>query len=425
MRLPGRISAAIEILGDLDRRRRPVSDALRDWGLNHRFAGSGDRAAIGNLVYDALRRRLSHAHIMGSEDPRALILAVAVRDWGEDAGGLNAAFAEDRFAPDPIADEEAARLAADGALADAPAHVRADVPEWLAPRMEAALGGDWIAEAEALTARPPLDLRVNPLRSNDARVQKSLRRFAPHSFAPVPHALRIPPGARDARQPNAQADEGYRKGWFEIQDAGSQWVTHLCGAEPGEQVLDFCAGGGGKTLALAAAMEGRGQVFAHDADRNRLAPIHDRLRRAGARNVQVRSPEPDALADLEAAMDLVVVDAPCTGTGTWRRHPDAKWRLTAAQLTQRMNEQTAILADAARYVKPGGRLAYITCSLLEEENDEQVERFMAESGLFSPTVRPDAETAALSHAGGVGLTLTPRKSATDGFYFSLMQRAVS
>jgi len=428
MRLPGRLSAAIEVLTDVETRKRPVSEALKAWGLNNRFAGAGDRAAIGNLVYDALRRRASHAAIMGADTPRALVLAVAVRDWNEDPAALNGSFAADSHAPDPLTGDELARIV--GQLPDdTPGHVTANIPEWIAPSFERAFGDNWIAEGEDLTGRPSLDLRVNSLKSHRERVLKSLERFAPRLTAIAPLGLTMPAGPRDARTPNVTSDEGYLKGWFEVQDQGSQIVAALAGARPGEQVLDLCAGAGGKTLALAAAMDNKGQIFAHDTDRTRLAPIYDRLKRNGARNVQVRAPAPGALDDLVGKMDRVVVDAPCTGTGTWRRRPDTKWKLTPELLAQRVAEQAAILEDAARYVKPGGVLAYITCSILPEENDDRIAAFRATHPDFA-SLPPDqlwsAAFEAPMHAdmvtAGSGIALTPRLSGTNGFYFNALRR---
>lgn len=279
-----------------------------------------------------------------------------------------------------------------------------------------------------MTGRPPLDMRINTLRSSRARVEKSLSRFNPERAAIAPDGLRLASGPRDARTANVQADEGYQKGWFEIQDEGSQIVALLAGAQPGEQVLDFCAGAGGKSLAMAAAMDNTGQIFAYDSDRNRLAPIHERLKRNGARNVQVRNPDAGALDDLVEKMDRVVVDAPCTGTGTWRRRPDTKWKLTAAQLEARQAEQIAVLDEAAKFVKPGGHLAYITCSILAEENADQVAAFVGRhqgftqlglvetwSALFPEAPRP------LS-ADGKAITLTPAATDTDGFFCAVFKR---
>lgn len=427
MRLPGRLSAAIEVLGEVESRHRPVSEALKAWGVANRFAGAGDRAAIGNLVYDALRRRASHAYAMGSDAPRALILSVAVRDWGEDAAALAAGLAGDAHAPAPISDDEIARLTAVDPLAGAPDAVRADVPEWTAGPLAAAFGAEWVAEGEAMTGRPSLDLRVNTLKSSRDRVVKALHRFAPQETAISPLGVRFPAGVSDARTPNVQSDEAFLKGWFEVQDQGSQIVAALTGAAAGMQVLDLCAGGGGKTLAMVAAMGNHGQIFAHDSDRVRLAPIYDRLKRAGARNVQVRPPESGAIDDLMGRMDRVVIDAPCTGTGTWRRRPDTKWKLTPVQLAARVTEQAALLEEGLRYLKPGGRLVYITCSILPEENEAQVAGFLArhpELAADDPAAlwRAAFPSAPLPHLSPSGIWLTPRRMQTDGFFVSLLHR---
>ena len=428
MRLPGRLSAAIAVLTDVETRKRPVSEALKAWGINNRFAGAGDRAAIGNLVYDALRRRASHAALMGSEAPRALVLAVAMRDWGEDPAALNESFATDSHAPEALSAEEMARVVGQSAD-DTPGWVLADSPEWLAPSLQRAFGDNWIAEGQDMAGRPSLDLRVNSLKADRARVMRSLARFAPRDTAIAPLGVTMPAGPRDARTPNVTTDEGYLKGWFEVQDQGSQIVAALAGARPGEQVLDLCAGAGGKTLALAAAMGNKGQIFAYDSDRNRLAPIYDRLKRNGARNVQVRAPQPGALDDLVGRIDRVVIDAPCTGTGTWRRRPDTKWKLTPELLAQRIEEQKAVLAEGKRYLKPGGTLVYITCSILPEENDDQVAAFLAAhpgfarvppetlwQAAFGTALPPDLETA----QGGIALT--PRLTGTDGFYLNALRQ---
>jgi len=426
MRFPGRLAAAIEVLTDVETRKRPVSEALKAWGLNNRFAGAGDRAAIGNLVYDALRRRASHAFAMGGDSPRALVLAVAMRDWGETPEALNAAFAGDNHAPAALTDAEAAGAGA--RLSDAPPIVQSDLPEWLAPSLQRAFRDDWIAEGQAMAGRPSLDLRANALKASPEKVMKSLTRFSPQPAAIAPFGITMPAGPRDARTPNVTTDEGYQKGWFEIQDQGSQIVAALAGAREGEQVLDLCAGAGGKTLALAAIMGNRGQIFAYDADRNRLAPIYERLKRNGARNVQVRAPNPGALDDLAGKMDRVVVDAPCTGTGTWRRRPDTKWKLTPDLLAQRRSEQADILEQALQYLKPGGILAYITCSILPEENDDQIVAFKTARPVQSIEVA-DAWRSALitelpnglaTDAGG--LLLSPHRTNTDGFYIHLVRK---
>ena len=224
------------------------------------------------------------------------------------------------------------------------------------------------------------------------------------------------------------ADQAYQKGWFEVQDEGSQVVSDLVFAQPGEQVLDFCAGAGGKTLALAAQMENRGQVHAYDSDRNRLKPIHERVRRAGARNVQVHEPGAD-LSALVGKMDRVLIDAPCTGSGTWRRRPDAKWKLTPEQLEARLVEQDEVLSEAAPFVKPNGYLCYVTCSVFPEENEARVQTFMEDNPSFELLSAGEAwqdlfgfEKPQPWSSDMMSVTLTPQTTRTDGFFFAVMGR---
>ena len=426
MRLGGRIAAAAEVLADMAQRKRPVADSLKDWGLSHRFAGSGDRAAIGNLVYDALRKKLSLGWRMGDDSPLPLVTAVLLDSWDESPASLVAKLEGDRFAPQlPSLDVLEAFGAAD--LANAPAHVQADVPEWTVPHLKAMFGDDFVAECQEQTGRPPVDMRVNRLLSTRDKVMAELPKdIGVAASRLVEDGLRIPAGACDYRQPNIQAETAFQKGWFEIQDEGSQLVANLSGAAPGENVLDYCAGGGGKTLALASIMANKGQIFATDGDKVRLAPIFDRLKRAETRNVQVKAAKSD-LSELEGAMDMVLIDAPCTGAGTWRRRPDAKWRLSPAQLQTRMKEQASILQSAKVYVKPGGRIVYITCSLFREENEAQVEAFLAENANFSAASGADlANKSNIGPSkfvvGKSGLTLTPRRTGTDGFFVSVLKR---
>ncbi len=426
MRLGGRIAAASEVLADMAARKRPVADALKDWGLSHRFAGSGDRAAIGNLVYDALRKKLSLGWRMGDDTPLPLIAAVLLDSWNETPASLIGKLDGDRFAPQlPSLETLEAFNTAD--LRQAPDHVQADVPEWTVPHLKMMFGDEFIAECQAQTGRPPVDMRVNRLLSTREKVISELPKdIGVVASKWVEDGLRIPAGACDYRQPNIQAEPAFQKGWFEIQDEGSQLVATLSGAAPGENVLDYCAGGGGKTLALASIMANKGQIFATDSDKVRLAPIFDRLKRAETRNVQVKAAKSD-LSDIEGAMDMVLIDAPCTGAGTWRRRPDAKWRLSPAQLETRTKEQAAILQSAKNYVKPGGRIVYITCSLFREENEAQVEAFLAGNGNFAALSGLELANRAkldenLVAVGKAGLTLTPRRTGTDGFFVSVLKR---
>lgn len=416
-----RLSAAIEVLADIEASRRPAPDALKDWGLSHRFAGSGDRAAIASLVYDTLRRRASAAWLMGSETPRATLLGALKLARGMSAAEIAALCDGGRFAPEPLDAAEAEALES-GSLDGAPIHVAGDCPEWIAPSLTNAFGGDVVPELQALATRAPLDLRANLLKTTR---EAALADVAHWTVAPTPHSpwgLRVAPGA-DGRAPSVQSDPAFLEGRIEIQDEGSQLAALLSGAKPGETVVDLCAGGGGKTLALAAMMGGRGRLIATDADPRRLAPIHARLARAGA-SAEVRTPrgKADPLADLDAAADLVVVDAPCTGTGTWRRNPDAKWRLRPGSLSLRVSEQASVLERAARLVKPGGRMAYITCSVLPEENDEAIASFLLRMSGAKVEAMPEA--ASLGDAvrsTRYGLQMTPLRSGTDGFYVSRLR----
>lgn len=426
MRLGGIVQASVEILDDISARNRPVSDALKDWGLSHRFAGSGDRSAIGNLVYDTLRKRASQAWKMDDDGSQAAVFATLTGQWAMSTDEIRSAFEGDRFAPDmPL--EQMATTMKSRDLADAPGQVRADIPQLCAPMFETAFGAQWIDEGAALSQRPPLDLRVNTLKAGREKILRQLSRFAAVPCTIATAGIRIGPGRRGERLPNVQIESGYQKGWFEIQDEGSQVAASLTGVKPGEQVLDYCAGGGGKTLAMSAMMENRGQIHAHDADRNRLAPIHERLKRAGVRNAQVRSPG-DPLADLEGRMDCVLVDAPCTGSGTWRRRPDAKWRLSERNIAQRCADQHSALKEAARFVRPGGRLVYVTCSLLVQENTGQIDRFLAENADFScssgyAVLQHLCNSAHIPRDGLAMVLLTPAMTRTDGFFVAQMEKS--
>jgi len=429
---PGaRLAAAIEVIADIETRRRPAADALKDWGLAHRFAGSGDRAAIAGLVYDALRRRASSAHVMGDGAPRALLLGMLRLERKLNPDAIAALADGARFAPAPLTAEERARLeSAD--LDGAPPWVAGDYPEWLDPYLARVLGEERAAEGAALASRAPLDLRVNAIKGTREEAAATLAELDPVPTRWSPAGLRVALAA-DAKAPAIHAEPAFIKGMVEVQDEGSQLAALLAAAKPGQQVIDLCAGAGGKTLALAAIMENHGQLYATDTDKRRLAPIHERLARSGARNVQVRTPRSagDALADLAGRADLVLIDAPCTGIGTWRRNPDAKWRVRPGALALRQKEQAAVLERAAALVKPGGRIAYVTCSLLAEENGDQVREFLARQGDFAPVPPGEVATALGERAylfrravlmSEEGLMMTPRRTDTDGFYVAVLAR---
>lgn len=429
MRLGGRLAAAIDVLDDISNKNRPAADALKDWGRAHRFAGAGDRAAIGNIVYDALRRRRSAAWLMDDDSSRSIAIGVLALEQGMDGEAINAALEGDQFAPAALDQRELDALTT-RSLTDAPDAARADCPDHFLDAVQAGFGDEWVDELAALAARPPLDLRVNTLASTRDKALARLQRPDAVPTALASEGIRIPPVEGSGRHPNVQADQAFADGWFEVQDEGSQIVAELTGASAGMQVLDYCAGAGGKTLALSAMMENKGQIFAHDAERHRLAPIHERLRRAGARNVQAAIGA-SSLEPLHEAMDLVLVDAPCTGSGTWRRRPDAKWRLNDRQLAIRTREQFEILRTACTYVRPGGRMVYITCSIFPEENQQQIEAFLADNPEFAIIDAQElwqerfGDTMDRARFDANGVILSPARTGTDGFFFAAMTRAAA
>jgi 16S rRNA (cytosine967-C5)-methyltransferase len=418
----GRIAAAIEVLGEIETRHLPAHLALRRWGEGARYAGAKDRAFVSGLVLDALRRRRSIAWMMGEDSDRARTLGVLGFVWGWDEARLAAAAGEPH-GPGALTDAERARLAAPAPIDDAPPPVLGDYPDWLDASLARVFGEGRAMEGQALAARAPVDVRINTLKSDAGHVLKALAPFGAEPLAFPAGAVRIAAPAASERAAPVEAAPAFEKGWFEVQDAGSQVAAAVAGEIKGRQVLDFCAGGGGKTLALAAAMGNTGQLYAYDSDARRLADTVRRTQRAGVRNLQVRSPiDPRALDGLEGRMDLVFVDAPCTGSGTWRRHPDAKWRLTPQQLERRIAEQDQVLAAAAPFVKPGGRLVYVTCSLLAEENEDRVAAFATAHAHFAPAPIELAGAEAWRTADGF-LRLTPRSAGMDGFFVSVLSRA--
>lgn len=352
-----RVQAAIDILDRWLRGADGMDRVLTAWGRQNRYAGSGDRRAIADLVYDALRRKRSAAWVAGGgdgSDGRAILRGLLILQ-GEDP---EAFFTGDRHAPACLGPGEAATRC----LANAPRGIRLDYPDWL--EREAADLGD--AALAALRDRAPLDLRVNLLKADRKAALTALAADGitaePGPLSPT--ALRVTDGARRLR-----AGRAWRDGLVEIQDAASQAVADLAGALAGETILDLCAGGGGKTLALAAATGNQARLLAHDIDPARMADLPVRARRAGAAVEQVATA---GLPGLHGSCDLVVVDAPCSGSGTWRRNPDSKWRLCPGQIERYCEIQAGLLDQASGLCAPDGRVLYTTCSLFDRENDGQI-----------------------------------------------------
>lgn len=424
-----RLSACLEILTDLENRRRPVADALKDWGLSHRFAGSKDRAALASLVYDVLRRRSSAGWLTGDRTPRGQLLGMLKLQRGLNIDEIQTLWTGERFAPPPLTDKEKDRLTNKN-LDDAPLHIQADVPDWVFEVFQASFGENAVTEAQALAKRATLDVRVNSLKTNRETLQKTLHHLSFETTPLSPWGLRIDTRGDD-KAPSLQVEPEFLEGHFEIQDEGSQIAALLSGAKPGERVADMCAGAGGKTLALGAMMQNQGYLAASDADIRRLAPIHERLKRAGLTCVDVKTPRgsTDVWDSEKGSFDLVIVDAPCTGSGTWRRNPDAKWRLRPNALQMRINEQAKALQQAQSLVRSKGRLVYVTCSIFPQENDESIHAFLDQNQDFSFVSAQHLigrskidNIAAKVYPKTYGLQLTPLKSGTDGFYISVLER---
>lgn len=362
---PGaRLSAAIELL-DAILCGESAERVLTRWARASRFAGSKDRAAVRDVVFDAVRRRRSLAWMGGAETGRAIVIAQAAAA-GEN---LDALLTGTGFDPAPLSEAERSRLRPDAA--DAPDPVRLDYPDFLDADLRTALGPDFEPVLAAMQARAPVDLRVNTLKTNADAVAVVLARDGvrarQHPLAR--NALRVETNPRAVG-----ASRAYSQGMVELQDVSSQFVAEHAGARPGMCVLDYCAGGGGKTLALAAEMQGRGRLLAWDANPRRMADLPVRAGRAGASVILLGRED---LARLGPVCDLVLVDAPCSGTGAWRRKPEGKWRLAPDELDRYPALQDAILDAAAAHVKPGGLLVYATCSLLARENEDRALAFAA------------------------------------------------
>lgn len=358
-----RVAAAIAVL-DRILGGEPAERALTNWARGSRFAGSGDRAAVRDLVFDVLRRRRSCAAPGGGETGRALLLGL-LRGQGTDPAGL---FTGEGHAPAPLSAEEAEGQA-EGELADA---VRLDLPDWLMPELRRSLGADLDAVAELLRTRAPVGLRVNLARAGHAEADAALLE---DGIVSEPHPLAASARVVTGNARRIGGARAYREGLVELQDPASQAVAEaLLPVAPGARILDFCAGGGGKALALAGATGL--PVAAHDADPRRMRDLPARAARAGAEIACLSAAEVRA----GAPWDLVLADAPCSGSGAWRRQPEAKWTLSPARLEALGAVQGEILEAASQLVAPGGRLAYATCSLLEAENGDPVRAFLARGG---------------------------------------------
>jgi 16S rRNA (cytosine967-C5)-methyltransferase len=434
---PGaRIAATIELLDEIvSRSDRPADLVANAFFRARRFIGGGDRRAVADRAWSILRRygqlswwldRTRHP----DRSARAFVAADLVLVEGLALRDLQALFDGGRYRPRPLDEAElrALRQMEGHSLSHPtqPDWVRLNVQEWVVPHLREAYGEAWGREVAALETPPPVDLRVNRLKTTVEEARRALHREGIET-EPMRYA---PDGLRLKRRLSVVAGEAFRNGLVEIQDEGSQLVAALVDARPGLQVVDYCAGAGGKTLAIAAGMNNKGRVVAMDILETRLDRSAQRLRRAGAHNVERRALGENAkwLKRHKGSFDRVLVDAPCTGTGTWRRNPDGRWTLAPNDLAELLPKQAEILDAAARLVKPGGTLIYATCSVLPAENERQVERFLERHPDFAAVPVADlwSEAVRTEPPAGIGqgpyLRLSPLKHGTDGFFAAALAR---
>ena len=424
-----RLAAAIDLLAAIaEAPRRPADAAANAFFRARRFIGSGDRRAVSDRAWRVLRsqRRLGWwlDRTGGAATPRQLAAASLLLE-GWTFPSVAGAFSGGQYGPAPFLQPETAALRPlEGHTldhADMPDAVRLEVPDWILPALTARFGPELHAEMAATLAPAPLDLRVNLLRGTREEAQAGLAAEGIEA-TPTPYS---PWGLRVAGRRSVTTGAAFQSGLVEIQDEGSQLVAALVGAGPEMRVVDWCAGAGGKTLALAMMMRNRGHLVACDVSAPRLEGAVRRLRRAGVQNSErhLVTPGDKWLKRRAGTFDRVLVDAPCTGTGTWRRNPDARHRLQPQDLAELVAKQALILDSAARLVRPGGRLIYATCSLLPAENELQVQAFLARTPGF--TVVPaegEMTPPGLGSYQPPFLSLTPRRHTTDGFFGAVLER---
>ena len=411
----GQLAHAEALAADLLRFAGPADQAVSRYFRAHRELGQADRAFVAESVYSLLRRRRSLEAAVGSAAPRALLIAALARVQGMSARSLHGVLRKGE-------DELVARARAAKAEHWSPA-VRADLPDWLWQRLEAEQGpAEAMLIAQGLLGPAPLDVRVNLARIDRDTV---LQRLAASGIDGVPTPF-SPAGIRLAGKPPINRHELFEQGLIEVQDEGSQLLAYLVAPRRGEMIVDFCAGAGGKTLAMAAIMRGTGRLYAMDVSARRLQALAPRAARAGISNVHplVLEGQGDVRAKrLSAKVDRVLVDAPCSGFGTLRRNPDLKWRHVPGSIAELARKQADILRAAARLVKPGGRLVYATCSILREENEAITESFAAAHPEFLPLACDELLAAQrITLATGPNLRLWPHRHDTDGFFAAAFAR---
>jgi 16S rRNA (cytosine967-C5)-methyltransferase len=407
MQPSARLQAAVEILQALETTAQPADRLIRSFFRARRYAGSKDRAAVAGRVYAVLRQQALFSWRMDNRNERSLVLGSLLED-GLTPAEIDALFDGSPHGPPPLTEPERRALAQP--RSDPPRWARLSYPEWLDGELSRAFGDALEAAMQAMQLRAAVDLRVNTLKTTREAVAAALAEmgFAAEPTPVSPWGLRLPPGEGSAK---LGASKLFESGAFEFQDEAAQIAALLCGAKPGMRVLDLAAGAGGKSLALAAMVENQGEIVATDVAPQRLRQLEGRAARAGAKVA--------CLAEPSGRFDMVLVDAPCSGTGTWRRQPEQRWRLKPARLAALTAIQDGLLDRAAGFVKPGGRLVYATCSVLPCENRDRVEAFLARHPEF--TVFPASAALPGLPGGGDFFVAAPQESGTDGFFAAVLQ----
>ncbi len=420
----GRLQAAIELLGSIEIDRRPADAVANEFFRARRFIGAGDRREISENVWSVIRARYRLGwwldRVGAAPTPRLLVFALSILS-GSSANRVAVTCGSSRFGPPALEDDEHRALARlDQHTLNHPTmsdNVRLEIPDFVEPLLRAHFSDRFDNECVALMQQAPTDLRVNLLKTTRAAALSALKE---EGFDVKPTEL-SPWGLRLFGRQNVSQSRLFRDGWFEIQDEGSQLVALLAGAKPGMRVIDYCAGAGGKTLALAMTMNNHGRITACDVSEHRLSGAIKRLRRANVHNVErhLLVTGDKWVKRQEKKCDVVLVDAPCTGTGTWRRNPDARLRLTTVDLAELVAKQASILDSAQRLVRPGGALVYATCSLLTEEGEEQISAFLERYPEFQLMGVGEMQ---IGYLNGDALRLTPARNNTDGFFCCRMER---
>ena len=425
MKRGAHVGAALQILENFESEGRPLDKVCSYFFKQNRFIGSKDRRAISELVYGFMRQKnLLECWAKKIGLNRSTRSCMMVYLNGEDLGEI---FKDETYCPEPLTKNEKKALPLlpknleDESLSP---YILLNYPRWMEASLQASFPDNFEAEMRAFLETAPFDLRSNPLKTTRDDLHQNL---SLESYELTPTEL-SPLGLRSNKRLPLDQTNAFKQGEVEVQDEGSQLICLLSQVKPNHQVLDFCAGAGGKTILLSALMNNKGQLLATDVHDRRLQECKKRLKRSGCQNAHTKAIEDENDRYLDRyinKMDRVLVDAPCTGSGTWRRNPDLKWRTTKADLDEICHKQQSILSAAARLVKSGGRLIYATCSVLVEENERQIEKFLNQHSDFTVTSIADVwseELGVKCPVKGDYLRLSPHKHKTDGFFAAILTK---